>query len=56
MRDRVMTDYIGKRLSIQNEEMLNLFFAYMLSDAVQDAEEGVYIRYHLNGSILDLMV
>ena len=34
--------------------LFNLFFACMLSQAVKDSEEGVYIRYHLDCSLFDL--
>ena len=34
--------------------LFNLFFACMLSQAVKDSEEGVYIRYRLDGSLFDL--
>ena len=34
--------------------LFNLFFACMLSQAVTDSKEGVYIRYRLNGSLFDL--
>ena len=34
--------------------LFNLFFACMLSQAIKDSEEGVYIRYRLDGSLFDL--
>ena len=34
--------------------LFNLFFACMLSQAVMDSEEGVHIRYRLDGSFFDL--
>ena len=34
--------------------LINLFFTCVFSHAVQDLEEGVYIRYCLDGSLFDL--
>ena len=34
--------------------LFNIFFTCMLSHAVRDLEKGVYIRYHLDGSLFDL--
>ena len=34
--------------------LFNVFFTRMLSHAVQDLEKGVYIRYHLDGSLFNL--
>ena len=34
--------------------LFNVFFTCMLSHAVQDLEKGVYICYHLDGSLFDL--
>ena len=34
--------------------LFNLFFTCMLTHAVLDLEKGVYIHYHLNGSLFDL--
>ena len=34
--------------------LFNLFFACMLAHAVHDMEEGVYIRFSLDGSLIDL--
>ena len=36
-----------------NSTPVNLFFTCVLSHAVQDLEEGVYIRYCLDGSLFD---
>ena len=34
--------------------LFNLFFACMVYQAVKDSEQGVYIRYRLDGSLFDL--
>jgi len=35
--------------------LFNLFFACMLSQAVTDSEEGIYIRYRFDGSLFDFI-
>ena len=43
-----------KQGCILSPVLFNVFFTCMLSHAVQDLEKGVYIRYHLDGSLFDL--
>ena len=43
-----------KQGNVLTPVLFNLFFACMLSQAVKDSEEGVYIRYCLDGSLFDL--
>ena len=57
MAGEVLTDGDKNYPRLRSEiapALFNLFFTCVLSHAIEDLEEGVYIRYCLDGSLFDL--